>query len=143
MTELPPDPVRLRAILAHLDKQLADNETVGIYLRLQRDAVRDALARAERQPTSPQASPQRNALGSAELPMYAPNSAERRATGFVVERQPRAVGPEPVRVHTDDCLQPGQTHPISAQDARAALLDPNVIACAFCRPDTELGIDVG
>lgn len=29
MPQLPPDPTRLRAILAHLDRQLAANETVG------------------------------------------------------------------------------------------------------------------
>ena len=47
MSELPPDPPRLRVILAHLNQQLTANETVGIYLRLQRDAVQNALARAE------------------------------------------------------------------------------------------------
>ncbi|MER7226466.1 hypothetical protein [Streptomyces rubradiris] len=43
MTELPPDPPRLRAILAHLDRQVAENDTIGRYLRLQRDAVRRHL----------------------------------------------------------------------------------------------------
>jgi hypothetical protein len=55
--ELSPDPPRLRAILAHLDKQLAENETVGIYLSLQRDAVRAALARAEAPPLRAAAAP--------------------------------------------------------------------------------------
>ncbi len=45
MSELPPDSPRLRAILAHLDKQLAENETAGIYLRLQRRAVLAVLER--------------------------------------------------------------------------------------------------
>lgn len=61
MSELPPDPRRLRAILAHLDKQLSDNaavaayldeqladsKTVGTYLLLQRKAVQTALTQAE------------------------------------------------------------------------------------------------
>lgn len=47
MNELPPDPPRLRAILAHLDKQIADTETVATYLRLQRHAVLTAISRAE------------------------------------------------------------------------------------------------
>ncbi|AVH56500.1 hypothetical protein C4B68_12785 [Streptomyces dengpaensis] len=47
MNELPPDPARLRTILAHLEAQLADEETVVTYLRLQQDAVRHALAVAE------------------------------------------------------------------------------------------------
>ncbi|GGJ50242.1 hypothetical protein GCM10010121_071650 [Streptomyces brasiliensis] len=76
-----------------------------------------------------------------------PCAASRRArglkgTGFAAERQPRAIGPEPARIHIDDCLNAGPTHPITAQDARAALLDPMVQACEFCRPDTELGTDV-
>ncbi|MGQ5640515.1 MULTISPECIES: hypothetical protein [unclassified Streptomyces] len=50
MPHPPPDPPRLRAILAHLEKQLAENETVGIYLCLQRQAVLTALAHTERPP---------------------------------------------------------------------------------------------
>ncbi|MFF4316920.1 hypothetical protein ACWDFR_39180 [Streptomyces sp. 900105755] len=48
MNELPPDAPRLRAILAYLDKQLADTDTVATYLRLQSGAVVAALSRAER-----------------------------------------------------------------------------------------------
>ena len=44
---LPPDPTRLRVILAHLDKQMADHETIATYLRLQRDAVQEAITEAE------------------------------------------------------------------------------------------------
>jgi hypothetical protein len=51
MPDLPPDPPRLRAILAHLDKQLAENETAGISLRLQRQAVLTALEHAEQPPS--------------------------------------------------------------------------------------------
>src|ERR1041384_1991749 len=42
MSALPPDAPRLRAILHHLDQQIADSETVARYLRLQRDAVAEA-----------------------------------------------------------------------------------------------------
>ncbi|MGW7244218.1 hypothetical protein [Streptomyces sp. NPDC054804] len=44
MSELPPDPPRLRAILAHQDRQLADTETIAPYLRLPRDAVQATLS---------------------------------------------------------------------------------------------------
>ncbi|MFF5438765.1 hypothetical protein [Streptomyces achromogenes] len=50
MTELPPGPPRLRAILAHLDRQVAQTDTIGRYLHLQRDTVRKALAAPSRRP---------------------------------------------------------------------------------------------
>lgn len=140
MSVLPPDIPRLRAILRHLDEQIADNETVGIYLQLQHDDVSKALARAEGPVAAPPAQePQRH---PAVLPAFTGGQRGPKSTGFVVERQPRAIGPEPARIHTDDCRHPGPTHPINAHDARAALLDPMVQACSFCRPDTELGIDL-
>ncbi|MEU2875035.1 hypothetical protein [Streptomyces sp. NPDC007070] len=43
---LPPDPPRLRMILAYLERQIAETDVVGMYLRLQRDAVRKELASA-------------------------------------------------------------------------------------------------
>ncbi|QYX80244.1 DUF6233 domain-containing protein [Streptomyces akebiae] len=140
MSALPPDTPRLRAILRYLDEQITDNETVGVYLRLQHDAVSKALARNEgpaaAQPAqTPQESPD-------ALPAFAGGRRGLNATGFAVERQPRAIGPEPARIHTDDCRNAGPTHPITAHDARAALFDPMVQACGFCRPDTELGIDL-
>lgn len=48
----------------------------------------------------------------------------------------------PARIHADDCGSAVNPKPITAQDARAALLDQSVIACVFCLPDTELGIDL-
>jgi hypothetical protein len=36
----------------------------------------------------------------------------------------------------------GMSHRIRADEARAALTDPTVAPCAFCRPDTDLGIDL-
>ncbi|MFI5814959.1 hypothetical protein ACIA7S_28870 [Streptomyces sp. NPDC051643] len=50
MSDLPPDPARLRAILAHLDRQLADTDTIRTYLRLQREQVQRALHAAGRPP---------------------------------------------------------------------------------------------
>ncbi|WP_435279375.1 hypothetical protein [Streptomyces sp. 1222.5] len=49
MNELPPDPSRLRAILAYLDQRIAETESVATYLRLQTTAVRQALTAAEKQ----------------------------------------------------------------------------------------------
>ncbi|MFE0257259.1 DUF6233 domain-containing protein [Streptomyces sp. NPDC059010] len=140
MSELPPDPVRLRAILAYLDKQLADGETVVIYLRLQRKAVQDALARADGVLAPSPGPPSRNGHRPAAALPFAPNRTERQSTGFVAERQPRAIGAGPVRIHVDDCSHGGAKHPITANDARAALLDPNIEECPFCRPMTELGM---
>ncbi|MER6443535.1 hypothetical protein ABT275_45895, partial [Streptomyces sp. NPDC001185] len=42
MSDMPPDSARLRAILAHLDRQLADTDTIRTYLRLQREEVQRA-----------------------------------------------------------------------------------------------------
>ncbi|MGI5141567.1 MULTISPECIES: hypothetical protein [unclassified Streptomyces] len=42
MPELPPHPELLHAILRRLDEQVVENETVGIHLQLQLDAVREA-----------------------------------------------------------------------------------------------------
>lgn len=137
MPLLPPDPPRLRAILAHLDRQIADTETITVYLRLQRDAVRDALARAERRP---QQRPRRRPKGAGPLPGFTPPSVKR---GYVIQQKRTPAGPEPALVHMTDCTMiKGTPHTIRADEARAALTDPNITPCAFCRPDTELGIDL-
>ncbi|MCG7202293.1 DUF6233 domain-containing protein [Streptomyces arenae] len=138
MSELPPDPARLRVILAHLDQQLADHETIGTYLRLQHAAVQAALDQAERPPARRR--PARPVKGGTGLPGMA--QAE-RPVGFVVQRTRSPRGPEPALIHLDDCTMiEGMRHAITPHDARAALTDPNIVGCAFCRPDTELGIDV-
>ncbi|MGV4984496.1 DUF6233 domain-containing protein [Streptomyces sp. NRAIS4] len=138
MSELPPDSPRLRAILAHLDKQLAENETVGIYLRLQRQAVLHALEHAER-PPQPQR-PARKVKGGGPLPDFAPPPVK---TGFVVQQKRTPHGPEPAFIHLADChMIEGTPHRIRADEARAALTDPNIEPCQFCRPDTELGVDL-
>ncbi|MFJ2007030.1 DUF6233 domain-containing protein [Streptomyces chartreusis] len=140
MSELPPDPKRLGVILAYLDEQIARHETVGVYLRLQRDAVRDALAHADGPSALPPQPPSRNGHRPSASPPFAPARADRQSTGFAVERQPRAIGEGPLRIHVDDCGHGPARASITAHDARAALLDPSVEACPFCRPDTELGV---
>lgn len=137
MTELPPDPTRLRAILAYLDQQITDNDTIGFYLQLQRDTVRQALDHTAPEPEPKPRRRGRLPKGATGLPTFARAAG---SSGFCVEQQPRAVGPEPLRIHVDDCSSVTESTPISAQDARAALLDPSA-GCQFCRPDLELGID--
>jgi hypothetical protein len=137
VNELPPDPPRLRAILAHLEKQLAENDTVGIYLRLQRDAVQAALAHAEAPPPRKPRLPK----GGANLPPVAQISVRPQ---FVVQQKRTPQGPEPAIVHAGDCsMIEGTPHRITEHDARVALTDPTIEACGFCRPDSELGMDVG
>ncbi|NUP15413.1 MAG: hypothetical protein HOZ81_04780 [Streptomyces sp.] len=134
MNELPPDPPRLRAILAHLERQVADHEAVGIYLRLQRDAVQAALTHAE----APPARKPRLPKGGANLPPVAQISVRPQ---FVVQQKRTPRGPEPAIIHLGDCTMiEGVPHRISEHDARVALTDPNIEPCAFCRPDSELGI---
>ncbi|WP_432196422.1 DUF6233 domain-containing protein [Streptomyces sp. bgisy027] len=149
MAELPPDARRLRAILAYLDEQIAGHETVGIYLHLQREAVRAALTRVENRqapepPKSsrPSKSPrQRPRQAPAGLSPFAPSREMRQTTGFVVQQKRTPNGPEPAVIHTGDCTMiEGTPHRIGDHDARAALTDPNIEPCAFCRPDSELGI---
>jgi hypothetical protein len=116
MSDLPPDPPRLRAILAHLDKQLAENETVGIYLRLQRQAVLAALEHAER-PPRPQR-PARKVKGGGPLPGLAPPPVK---TGYVVQQKRTPHGPEPAVIHLADCtMTDGAPHEIRADEARGA-----------------------
>ncbi|QOV37199.1 hypothetical protein IM697_01660 [Streptomyces ferrugineus] len=141
MAELPPDARRLRAILANLDEQIASHETVGIYLRLQREAVRAALTRAENRhaPRLPKSPQPRQA--PAALSPFAPSREMRQSTGFVVQQKRTPNGPEPAVIRTGDCTMiEGTPHRIGDHDARAALTDPNIEPCAFCRPDSELGI---
>ncbi|MGW4345268.1 DUF6233 domain-containing protein [Streptomyces sp. NPDC004690] len=134
---LPPDPPRLRMILAHLERQIAETDVVGMYLRLQRDAVHKELARAEQPP--PQR-PARPAKGSRFLPSFSPTRAR---TEYVLQQKPRVDGPEPALVHTAGCTAiEGTTHSIRADEARAALIDPTIEPCQDCRPESVLGMDV-
>nr|WTB30851.1 DUF6233 domain-containing protein [Streptomyces sp. NBC_00830] len=44
-------------------------------------------------------------------------------------------------IHAYDCTMiVGTTHPIGDHEARVALTDSSIEPCAFCGPDTELGI---
>ncbi len=141
MNDLPPDAPRLRAILAHLDQQVADHETVGIYLRLQREAVQAALAHAEGLAPA-QRRPGRPAKGAAPLRSMGVSQVQPRPQ-FVVQQKRTPRGPEPAIIHMGDCsMIEGTPHPITEHDARVALTDPTIEPCGFCRPDTELGIDV-
>lgn len=83
--ELPPDPPRLRAILAYLDQRILETETVATYLRLQTTAVRQALAAAEKQPCEARRLPPQ--------PRPALQAPARQAGGFVVEKQLHAGHP--------------------------------------------------
>jgi hypothetical protein len=138
VSQLPPDPSRLRVILSHLERQMAEHETLAVYLRLQRDAVLAALARTERRPrrrTAPRAK------GAGSLPGFAP--AAGRAEGFVVQQKRTPDGPEPALVHLADCtVIEATSHRIRPDEARTALAAADIEACRFCRPDTALGIDL-
>ncbi|MFJ6669059.1 DUF6233 domain-containing protein [Streptomyces sp. NPDC091383] len=136
MSDLPPDPSRLRAILTHLERQIAETETVGIYLRLQRDEVREALERASSGPSrvrpAQQAGPQRRPPSSAE---------------FLMESKSGPADPLPVVVHVGGCsIRQGRRTPsaISARQARMVLTDPAIGAesCPVCRPENKLGVDL-
>ncbi|CBG70353.1 conserved hypothetical protein [Streptomyces scabiei 87.22] len=138
MSQLPPDPLRLRAILAHIDRQIAEHQTVAVYLRLQRDAVLAALADSEGRRAQ---RPARRPKGGGHLPALAPPSA--REVDFVVQQKRTPTGPAPAVIHLDDCtMAEGTPHRIRADEARAALTDPSIEPCQLCRPDTELGVDV-
>ncbi|MEU9245839.1 DUF6233 domain-containing protein [Streptomyces sp. NPDC048385] len=139
MSELPPDPARLRVILAHLDKQMADHETIGTYLRLQRDAVQAAIARAERRAIP------RPAVSAPKRPPATARSegGGRQPTCFIVERP--AGASKAALIHTSECTKGfTSSRPLEADLVRQVLVnDPaGFQACEFCRPDTELGIDV-
>ncbi|MFI1607786.1 DUF6233 domain-containing protein [Streptomyces griseofuscus] len=135
MSDLPPDPPRLRAILEHLERQVAETETIGIYLRLQRDEVRKALARATSAPTRVR-TPQRPELQQRTPP------AE-----YLMESKSGPDDPLPVVVHVGTCtIRQGRRTPsaISAQQARMVLTDTVMGAepCPICRPENKLGIDL-
>ncbi|MFD8375327.1 DUF6233 domain-containing protein [Streptomyces sp. NPDC059688] len=139
MNDLPPDPLRLRMILAYLDQRIAETETVAIYLRLQTTAVRQALTAAEKQ-----------APGARRLPAPQPQSrrtldapAVEQAKGFMVEKRLHAGHPLGATVHRADCTMiQRDANATSADNARQALTDDRRFfrACEFCRPDDVLGM---
>ncbi|MFJ9754952.1 DUF6233 domain-containing protein [Streptomyces sp. NPDC101149] len=134
MSELPPDAVRLRMILEHLDKQAADNDVVGVYLRLQRDRVRAALERAEGgQPAeerAPEPAPRRS------RPPEIPGS--RDVVGFKIVRRSDADGMTFVALHVGDCdIDEGEERRVDAHEAAVTLAD-GLAACVVCQPDAVL-----
>ncbi|MFF0088229.1 DUF6233 domain-containing protein [Streptomyces canus] len=141
MNELPPDAPRLRAILGYLEKQLTEEETVVTYLRLQVESVRHALTVAENRKPARPGPPQRRPATAVAALGPAPTRGERKSTGFVIEQRRTPSGPQEAAVHSDDCTMTSEmTHPVTAHEARLALTDAQLEACAFCRPDTGLGI---
>jgi hypothetical protein len=150
VTELPPDPPRLRAILAYLNEQLAKNGTVNIYLQLQLDAVREALAKVEggqpappwepEQPPreQPHKAPARDGRRAGPFPTFI-QGASSVSSAFVLGRRPQAVGDDHMVIHTAGCPNAGPAEPLDPHDARGLLLDSG-LACPFCRPDTELDV---
>ncbi|MEU5536445.1 DUF6233 domain-containing protein [Streptomyces sp. NPDC020362] len=160
MSELPPDLPRLRAILAYLDRQITDNETVGIYLQLRREAARKALAAAEQQaatsrqrrsgPRRPASSPAAGPgsgkpgsgkPGSAVADSGKPGSGKPPATGYVIEPKKHPAHPLPALYHLADCTMiQRRTSPITPHQIRLGLRDPlGILApCEFCAPDKGL-----
>ncbi|MGW3442202.1 DUF6233 domain-containing protein [Streptomyces sp. NPDC001076] len=135
MSELPPDPARLRVILAHLDKQMADHETIGTYLRLQRDAVQAAIAKAEI----------RQKPRATQPPQQGPRRMKLRPGTYMLEPKIRPDHPRPAYVHIGGCT--AVERPASECTLRQAELALNQQAvgaqpCPACRPDMALGIDV-
>ncbi|WP_329296250.1 DUF6233 domain-containing protein [Streptomyces sp. NBC_01455] len=139
MSDLPPDPARLRAILAHLDRQLADADTIRTYLRLQREEVQRALHAAGRppRPSRPQVRP---ALAPPPFPAErSPNGPTRAGDGYMLEIKRHPKDPQPAVLHTDSCTKASRkTSPISAAQFRAAARDTEFIeTCSFCRPEAK------
>jgi hypothetical protein len=146
MGDLPPDAERLHAILRWLEKQTADNDIVGVYLRVQRDAVLRALADVEdgerRLPVVGSSQPPaRRSTPAVPVPASDPR---RPGKPFKLERMRTPNGPVPTAVHTADCHMAGDlAHAVNATEARLALTESGLPACQYCRPDLELGLDTG
>ncbi|MEU8718227.1 DUF6233 domain-containing protein [Streptomyces sp. NPDC048663] len=136
----------MRAILAHLDQQIADTDTVATYLRLQRDAVQAALSR-----TSRTAAPPHPALAA---PRQSPRQLQRSRpsaggapvppAGLVIEEQRKDGAPSGGMIHTASCMPHMRLRPITPDVARQVLAKDGAFftPCPLCRPDTQLGIDV-
>ncbi|MGW2821802.1 DUF6233 domain-containing protein [Streptomyces sp. NPDC001443] len=73
--------------------------------------------------------------------MLPPLAQTKARVGFVVQQKRTPDGLAPAVIHVDDCTMiEGTPHPVSDHEARVSLTDPNMEPCAFCRPDTELGV---
>ncbi|MFJ9351715.1 DUF6233 domain-containing protein [Streptomyces sp. NPDC101237] len=146
MRDLPSDAPRLRAILAHLERQIAETDTVGTYLRLQRDAVQAALSRTGR-PAGPHpalAAP-RQSPRQLQRSRPRPSSPPVAPVGLVIEEQRKDGHPTGGMIHTASCMPHMQLRPITPDVARQVLAKDATsffTPCPLCRPDSELGIDV-
>ncbi|MFJ4931706.1 DUF6233 domain-containing protein [Streptomyces sp. NPDC088736] len=140
MSDLPPDPARLRAILAHLDRQLADTDTIRIYLQLQRQEVQRALQAAGRPPRPQRPQPLRPALTPPPFPAErSPIGPTGTGDGYMLEIKSHPKDPRPGVLHIDSCTMASRkTSPISADQFRVALRDTEYIeTCSFCRPEAK------
>lgn len=141
MAELPDDPPRLRVLLAYLDRQIAETDTVTTYLGLLRAEVQQALARAEG-PAPRQRSMRRAKGASGPLPstgLFRPA----RAGDYEVQIMRTPDDPSDIVVHVAGCERiTGTPRRMRADETRALLVEPGIKPCATCRPETELGIDV-
>ncbi|MFE5140289.1 DUF6233 domain-containing protein [Streptomyces fagopyri] len=138
MSELPPDPARLHAILTHIDRQLADTETIATYLRLQRQEVQRALNAAGRPPArTPRPAPAPRPARSVER---RPNAPTGRGDGFMLESKRHPKDPRPAMLHVDDCTMANQaTSPITVDQFRVGLRDTeHMEPCGFCMPENKL-----
>jgi hypothetical protein len=58
-----------------------------------------------------------------------------------VQQKRTPTGPEPILIHlADRSVIEGTPYWIRADETCAALTDPTITPCAFCRPYTDLGI---
>ncbi|MFJ8054931.1 DUF6233 domain-containing protein [Streptomyces sp. NPDC096142] len=142
MNELPPDPPRLRAILTHLEQQLTTTEAVGIYLRLQRTAVQQALAAAEHQGAPRPSAPV--PPGRPQPPQRATRMKLRPGT-YMLEPKIAPDHPRPALVHIGGCNRVDQmekTSEITMREAELALTQDVVgaEACPHCRPEGSLDL---
>ncbi|MFF2383788.1 DUF6233 domain-containing protein [Streptomyces sp. NPDC058108] len=142
MSELPPDPPRLRAILAHLDRQLAETDTVRMYLQLQRQQVQRALDTAGRTPAR---GPRQQSGRAPELPPAAPamrplSGPTGDGSGFMLEMKKHPTHPNPAILHVDSCTMASQkTFALGAGELQAALREGEDVApCEFCRPQNKI-----
>jgi hypothetical protein len=113
---------------------IAENETVHLYLQLQRGHVLDALKAADGSVRS-------------DPPPSAPASTSARRTRrppkpFKLGRVRTPDSPVPWSVHAADCHMAGPfAHAVNGMEARIAITDGNLKVCLFCRPGSELGLD--
>ncbi|MGW2068681.1 DUF6233 domain-containing protein [Streptomyces sp. NPDC001953] len=133
MNELPPDPPRLRVILAYLDQQRTENETAGVYLRLQRDKVRAALEWPRVGSASRSSSSLRRVrLGLRGSPCLGTRWVSRSRIGRL------RAGPLLASLHLGDCdFDEGEEQRLDAHEAAVAPAD-GLAACVVRRPDAVL-----